>query len=340
MSGIEHLCADQFGAHIGKHSERIMISCGKTLLEQAPLLHLQDISVIGTGISISTDAIRACCERDIPIILMDAQGDVYASLHGSDLVGTAQTRRAQLEAYADARGMMVAINICAAKVHSQAANARYWARNRRAADPDLAQQLGSDEADIDSYAARIKTVAGHTLGEIRDTLMGLEGSAARIYWAAAARLVGEQYSWPGRTGRGATDPLNSLLNYGYGILYAEVERALLQAGLDPYAGFLHADRAGKPSLVLDLTEEFRQAVVDRVVFGLAARQYTVHQDDKGLLTSETRRDFADKIHRQLEVKMRRAGERVPLRQAIRAQAKHLAMFLRGEAPEYTAFEAE
>src|SRR5204862_398077 len=75
----------------------------------------------------------------------------------------------------------------------------------------------------------------------------------------------------GREGRGATDPLNAALNYGYGILYAQVERALLLAGLDPYAGFLHADRPGKPSLVLDLIEEFRQAVVDRTLIGQVNR---------------------------------------------------------------------
>jgi CRISPR-associated protein Cas1 len=75
----------------------------------------------------------------------------------------------------------------------------------------------------------------------------------------------EQYDWPGREGRGAQDPLNSLLNYGYGILYGQVEQAIILAGLDPYAGFLHADRPGKPSLTLDLIEEFRQVAIDRVV---------------------------------------------------------------------------
>ncbi|MER3513307.1 MAG: CRISPR-associated endonuclease Cas1, partial [Chloroflexota bacterium] len=81
-------------------------------------------------------------------------------------------------------------------------------------------------------------------------------------------------------------------NYGYGILYGQVERALVLAGLDPYAGFIHVDRPGKPSLVLDLIEEFRQAVVDRTVLGLVNKGVALEQDEEGRLTEGTRRMLA------------------------------------------------
>lgn len=78
-------------------------------------------------------------------------------------------------------------------------------------------------------------------------------------------LLADHVSFEGREHRGATDQVNAALNYGYGILYAQVWGAIMNAGLEPFAGFLHVDRPGKPSLVLDLIEEFRQPLVDRPV---------------------------------------------------------------------------
>jgi CRISPR-associated protein Cas1 len=143
---------------------------------------------------------------------------------------------------------------------------------------------------------------------------------------------------PGRR-RGAADPVNSLLNYGYGILYGQVERASVLAGMDPYAGFIHTDRPGKPSLVLDLIEEFRQVAVDRLVFGLVNRHFLVKQDDKGRLSDDTRKHFAEKVVEHLEAGVRHEGKSYPLRLVIQMQARHLAAYLRGEREHYVAFKA-
>src|SRR5690606_4802560 len=91
------------------------------------------------------------------------------------------------------------------------------------------------------------------------------------------------------------------------------ERCLVLAGLDPYAGFLHADRPGKPSLTLDFIEEFRQPVVDRTVIGMANKKVSFEQDEYGQLTQETRRTLAAKIHERLESTHAYEGKRHPLR---------------------------
>jgi CRISPR-associated protein Cas1 len=169
--------------------------------------------------------------------------------------------------------------------------------------------------------------------------MAVEGNAARRYWEAVRGVLPAEYGWQARAGRGATDPINSLLNYGYGILYGQVERALVLAGLDPYAGFVHADRPGKPSLVLDLIEEFRQAAVDRVVFGLANRRYTVEQDEQGRLSQATRKNFAEHVLDHLEADVRYEGKNRALRQAIQMQARQVAAFVRRERAAYTPFKA-
>lgn len=344
MPIVQHLVADEFGTFIGKYSERIKLMRGGETLAQAPLIHLRSVTISNLGISISADAIAACCERGIPIVFMTRQGDVYASLYAAGLGGTVLTRREQILAYTDERGFRLAVAMSSAKVASQAATLRYWARLRRDADPALAADLSGTAADLDSYAERLRAAEPDAIDAVRESLMGIEGAAARLYWSACAALIPPEYGWPGRAGRGATDPVNSLLNYGYGILYGEVERAILMAGLDPYAGFLHADRPGKPSLTLDLVEEFRQVVVDRPVFGLVARRYTIEQDERGLLSDATRRDFAAKILQHLDSTARNPhaerDERQTLRALIQGQARHLAAALRGEAPEYQAFSAE
>jgi CRISPR-associated protein Cas1 len=342
VSIVDHLLADQFGTHIGKVAERIKLTQGAAVLQQAPLLHLKSVTIASMGVSISADAIAACTERGIPIVMLSGGGEVFASLYAAGLTGTVLTRREQLLAFFDERGLSLAAAFTAAKISNQARALRYWAGNRRADHPEIAHMLEAAAAEVQALADAVAPPAHiPDAAAARALLMGIEGRAAATYWAAAALLTPAHYAWPGRVGRGATDPINSLLNYGYGMLYSEVERAIILAGLDPYAGFLHADRPGKPSLVLDLIEEFRQVAVDRVVFGLAARSYQIAQDDDGALTRETRRDYAGKVLGQLEARVRfEGGERVPLRHVIQMQARHVATFVRRERMPYTPFVME
>lgn len=109
------------------------------------------------------------------------------------------------------------------------------------------------------------------------------------------------------------------------------------AGLDAYAGFLHADRPGKPSLTLDFIEEFRSAVVDRTLIGLLNKGVALPQEPDGLLKKETRLMLAEKIRERLEAAVPFEGKRYPLRVVMQMQARHMATFLRGERPEYTPF---
>ncbi len=145
--------------------------------------------------------------------------------------------------------------------------------------------------------------------------------------------------WPGRETRGAIDPFNSLLNYGYGILYSQVEQALTLAGLDPYGGFLHADRPGKPSLVLDLIEEFRQPVVDRTIIGMVNKRVAIEQDEAGRLGEATRTKIAEKIQERMESTEMYEKKRQTLRSILQNQARHLACFLREEREQYEPFIA-
>ena len=177
------------------------------------------------------------------------------------------------------------------------------------------------------------------MDEVRGQILSIEGRAAKKYWDALKQVIPERYGWPGRRGRGARDPVNAALSYGYGILYGQIERALVLAGLDPYGGFIHTDRPGKPSLVFDLIEEFRQVVVDRTVVGMANKGMKLELDDKGLLVEEARRAVAEKVLARLEAAERYERKRQPLRVIIQSQARHIATFVRGDRAVYEPFVA-
>ncbi len=341
---VEHLIADTFGTHIGKYSKRLKITQKGQTLAQAPLLHLQSVIVCSRGVSISADAIEACCEHGIPILFLTDYGTPYASLHAAGLTGTVLTRREQLLAFYDWRGTHIALIVAHAKIQNQEATLKYLAKNRKDTDPPTYEHLNETALSLrDGLAAvdRLYRNVGHaTIDEkIRAEIMGIEGHAGRLYWDAVATVIPDDYDWTGRTGRGAIDPINSLLNYGYGILYGKVEQAIILAGLDPYAGFLHADRAGKPSLVLDLVEEFRQIAVDRLVLGLVARNYSVEQDAAGRLCDDFRKSYAEKVLAHLNSSTRYQGKRYPIRYIIQNQARVLAGFLRGTTEKYKPFHA-
>lgn len=168
---------------------------------------------------------------------------------------------------------------------------------------------------------------------VRGQLLSIEGRAGREYWRGVKLLIGKKVvGFLGREHRGATDLFNCMLNYGYGILYSQVWGALMLAGLEPFAGFLHVDRPGKPSLVLDFIEEFRQPVVDHAVIALLGKGGP-REDDlrEGLLSPRVRKEIAIKVEERLNSVHRYQNCNLTLKAIIQRQARLLASFFRGEA---------
>lgn len=342
MAIIKHLIIDQFGTHVGKHSGRLQVTRIKTneKVQEAPLMHLEAVLIASRGVSISADAVEACAERGIPIYFLTRTGTPYAAVYSSQLTGTIATRRAQLEAYEDTRGVQVALAVARGKLQNQANLLRYMAKYRKESAPTVYAAIQEHVRAILDIHSALEHVRGANVDEVREMILGLEGQAAQFYWEGVRLLLDERLQWPGRRTRGASDPFNQALNYGYGVLYGQVERALILAGLDPYAGFLHADRPGKPSLVLDLIEEFRQQAVDRPLIGMVNKGVALAQESDGHLSLETRRHIAERVLHRLESKVRYERKRVTLLSVIQSQARHLATFLRGERKTYEPFVGE
>lgn len=330
------------GSFIGKHQGRLRVTRQGALVTEAPLIHLEHVLVVDSGVSISSDAVQACAEAGIPIHFLDGIGRVHAGMYAAGLTGTVVSRRAQLAAYDSPLGLALALAYERGKIENQANTLRYIGKYRKETQPEVFKELTLTVAELRDHLAELDALAalrGVAVDDVRERALSVEGRASQRYWRMVGMLIPEQLRWPGRETRGATDVFNSALNYGYGILYAQVERALVLAGLDPYGGFLHTDRPGKPSLVLDAIEEFRQGVVDRAIIALVNKGTALENGEDGRLTEGARRRIAEKVRERLEATDMYEGKRHTLRVVLQSQARHATTFLRGERETYVPFVA-
>jgi len=364
---MQPLIISDYGTYLGKHSERLVVRYRdkEKPNDEHALMDLEQVIVGSRGVSLSSDLVEACTQRGIEISFLGFNGQPYAKLTSPALTATVISRREQLAAYQDERGFEIPRRFVRGKVQNQINLVRYFGKYRKKRAPkrykemmervDGMQDLLKEIDALEPVGSGCPTIDG-----MRSTLLNLEGRAGALYWECVQRLL------PGgkfrkREHRGAQDDVNVLLNYGYGILYSQVWSALSLAGLEPFAGFLHVDRPGKPSLVLDFIEEFRQPVVDRVVFAMVnkrfkvewetpdtdaarqAHQSTKSEEDAALpeqrrLSKGTRRAFADRVLARLQETESFEHKQQKLANIIQQQARHLAMFLRGER-DYQPFTA-
>jgi CRISPR-associated protein Cas1 len=339
MAIIPHLIVEEFGSFIAKKSERLVVTCKGEKRLEAPLMHLETMLVAGRGVSLSSDVVAACAEQGIPIHFLNSRGQPVGSLYSAALTATVQTRRAQLLAREDGRSVAFAKAIAEGKLRNQANLLKYMSKYRKEKQPDLYEEVRLLADEVLDHLAELERLNAERIDDCRGQLLSIEGRAAQKYWQGIGKLLLVDVKWPGRRTQGADDPFNSALNYGYGVLYSQVERALVLAGLDPYAGFVHVDRPGKASLVYDLIEEFRQTAVDRTIMAVFNRGTTVELDERGRLNDATRRGLAEKVLARLDAVELYQDKRHPLRQIIQMQARSLATFLRGDRAEYRPFVA-
>ncbi len=319
-----------YGSMLGKTSERFVIKKNGQVIDEKPFFRVSEIVVPSRGVMLSAAAIFEAVTRGIRISFLGPTGTPYALLCSSALVATVETRRAQLAAIADRRGLEFSKAVVVGKIKNQARLLKYFDKYEAEVAPERSQRLREIIAQLETQAAAAEGIGGERIADVRSEILGAEGGAARVYWRAVSLLLEGSATFEGREGRGAVDPVNALLNYGYGILSQAVWGAVLNAGLEPYAGFLHVDRPGKPSLVLDLMEEFRAPIVDRTVIAMCRRGEPMVVSG-GRLDDSTRRLVADGILEKLAAEARFGGRRVSVRAIVQAQVRRLAGFLRGQA---------
>ena len=288
-------------------------------------------------------ALRLAVEHGVQVVFARYGGWPYAILMPTTLTGSVRARREQFKAYNDERGCRLAKSFVTGKILNQASLLKLMAKNRRDLNPGLAEELYKAGKGISHIAEKVKAEPERPIDEARLSLMNLEAEAAKIYWDAVKRLLPEELGFPGRETRGAKDPFNAMLNLGYQIaLFPEVWKAVSYAGLDPYAGYLHADRPGKPSLVLDLMEEFRQQTVDRTLLALISKRMVkpeeMIEESQGehRIARDAARRLLEALEERLDGKAMFQGRRSTLRGFIQLQARNVARLLLNQT-EYKPF---
>lgn len=231
---------------------RITVVKGDEKLASIPMERVLAVVVHG-NVDVSGALLRELMWRDLPIVWCTGYGRVVGwSRTASAPNGTARHR--QFAQSHDGR-IDLAREFVASKLSNQATILR-----RFGGDKEIVQQ-------IRELARAAKTCTSTRV------LFGIEGNGASLYFGELTALLGPAAppecvaGFTGRVGRGAIDPLNSALNYGYGLLLTEVLRGIIACGLDPSAGFLHSPGRNKPALALDLMEEFRAPLVDAAIIG-------------------------------------------------------------------------
>ena len=309
----------------------------KTL--QMPLLHLGSIICFG-DILLSPALIHRCAEDGRTIALLDQNGRFKARIDGPTS-GNVLLRQAQHIANNDQeRTLSIARNVVAGKIQ----NCRQvLLRASRETDDEKDSSLLSTAAETHAHALR--RLEQHTY---IDAVRGSEGDAARAYFETFGSMVREDreaFTPHGRTRRPPLDRINALLSFVYTLLRHDCAGALEGVGLDPQVGYLHTLRPGRPALALDLMEELRPILADRLVLSLINRRQIQRADfierDGGAihLTDKARKDviMAYQNRKQDEVQHRIAGKKIPLGLIPHIQARLLARHLRGDLPDYLPF---
>lgn len=312
------------GISLGSSSERLTIKFRRKECGTLPFFRLQEIMVMGEGISVSTDLMAEACRRGIRIAFVSMSGRPVAMVTSPYLTATVETRRAQLACMETVLGGELLRWLVAGKLHNQEKLLRYFAKSR---DGELRMTLEAAAQSIRSGRRSVLGLGG-TAAELRGQAMGIEGAAGRTYWSAIGKVLNPALGFRKRVHDHPADPVNAALNYGYGMLYAHVWGAVVNAGLEPFAGYLHTDRAGKPSLVLDLTEEFRQPVVDRALFSWLSKGGKLALCG-GLLDESSREEVASRIMIRLNTAEPHRGASHQLRSIIQMQARLFASAVRG-----------
>ncbi len=330
-----NLIVNNFGSFIGKTSERLVVKEKGKVVREVPFFDLRQVTIATSGASLSSDAIRMCMEHGIQINFLSGTGQPYAKISSPQLSATVQTRREQLMAYLDQRGVTLAKAFITGKIKNQANTLKYFAKYRKEARIETYTQVMAAAGKMIEILRELDGYQGEQIDPLRGQFLSVEGRASAVYWQQVGTILEGKVEFPGREHRGAEDPFNSMLNYGYGILYSQVWSAVLLAGLEPFAGFMHVDRPGKPSLVLDLVEEFRQPVVDKTVIAMFSKGHKVELSE-GKLASSTRKNLVEKILARLETAANYNGKKHRLSTIIQRQARSVATFVRGEG-QYRPF---
>ncbi|HQU98130.1 MAG TPA: type I-C CRISPR-associated endonuclease Cas1c [Nitrosomonas sp.] len=325
-------------AHLENDTVRIDVERQKKL--QVPLHHLGTLVCFG-NVMVSPALMHRCAENGIGLVLLDTNGRFKARLEGAVsgniLLRQAQHRKAAEEPFA----LTVAKAVIAGKLRN---SRQVLLRGARETTDEQDQKILGSAADALANSLRNLPVAVDL-----DVVRGVEGDAAKVYFSALPSLVRrnirEHFTMDGRTRRPPRDRFNALLSFLYSMVMNDCRSAIESVGLDPQLGFLHAVRPGRAALALDLMEEFRSILADRLALTLinrgqiTERDLEVREGGAVYLENDARKIVvtAYQERKQEEITHALLDTKVPFGLLLQLQARFMARTIRGDMDGYIPF---
>ncbi len=326
-------------SYLGKDGETVAVNIDRKVVARIPVHTLSGIVCFG-NVGMSPFLMGFCGEKEVGVSFLTERGRFLARVEGP-VSGNVLVRRTQ---YRRADCLDVSAEIARACVIGKVSNSRAV----------LGRSLRDHGDKIDAGAVKDAMARlGGTLKELGkplllDTIRGLEGDAARAYFGVLDHLIlnrKEAFRFSGRSRRPPEDAVNALLSFLYTLLLHDLRSALEAVGLDPAVGFLHRDRPGRPGLALDMMEEFRAFVADRLALSLINQNqlspsgFQKLESGAVMMDDETRKTviMAYQKRKQDEIHHPFIGEKVQIGQLFFVQAQLLSRYFRDDLDGYPPF---
>lgn len=325
------LIVNEYGTIIKREGNRfLLVNKEKNKKEEFSADLVKQI-VIAAGASVSSKVVKLAMDSSIDIVYINKFGTPYARIYPCKLGGTTLTRKKQAEAYSTAKSLLLSKSFVEGKIKNQSNLLKSLAKSRSLKD------LKEKANKISKFLPRLQNIKGKNVDSTRNELLGIEGFCASEYFSVLSKILPFK-----NRDRESKDPVNILLNYGYGILYSEIEKACIIAGLDPYLGYFHTDRYGKPSMVLDLIEEFRAPIVDRAIITLFVRKLVNEEDfvengETKILSDKGKEKVIKAIMERLHTQVEFGKKKLTLQGIILEQARSIVRFLLDETDSYKPY---
>lgn len=325
------------GSHVGKRSEHLVVRKDGKEITRVPMHAIRQVVVCG-NVQVSTQALETLATNEIPVAYLTGYGRFIGTFAPS-MPKNVGLREAQFRRFADAAECLL---LSKAVVRGKLINQRALLMRSLRGDGDR----GSDEPSAQALAELIRRLDGVVSLE---SLLGMEGQGAALYFGAFGRFLRKQppgrgFEFTSRNRRPPRDPVNALLSFAYAMLAKDCFAAVSTVGFDPYKGFFHSNRHGKPSLALDLMEEFRPVIADSVVLTLLNNEMLTSNDflvwrEACQLTDAGRRTFFQAYEQRKATVVTHPvyGYKMSYSRMLEVQARMLAAYVRGSVPAYTGF---
>lgn len=256
---MKHIIINNYGIFLGLKSQRVAIKQNGETIKEIALNRTKTIQILSSGVSLSSDLVNLCSKRGIKIFFNTFNS--FSALHTIYEHKSVIVRKKQFEICENQKGLELAQKLIIGKLKNQRATLLYSSRNIQDTRKDLVIE------HFNKLLMQLKNKKEIS----KEFILGIEGIGASYYFDYLKNMEIFPASFHFRTKRHSEEITNIALNYGYAILFNVLYKACVNAGLEPYFGVLHSLRSAKPSLVLDIMEEYRSFVVDRNIIKLKSK---------------------------------------------------------------------